>query len=96
MKLIKVYFDFWFISIPLTYIILNTIYCLILELLDLVLNTDKIDKLLRHSDSLDIDKYEKSYQFHLFSKGNLDKSDLQELELRKDKSTKAMYDIFKV
>ena len=69
---------------------------MILELLDLVLNTNKINKLLRVSDSLDLDKYEELYQFHLFRKENLDKSDLLELELRKDKSAKALYDIFKV
>jgi len=96
MKLIKLYFDLWFITLPLTYIILNGIYFLILELLDLVLNTNKINKLLRVSDSLDLDKYEELYQFQLFRKENLDKSDLLELELRKDKSAKALYDIFKV
>ena len=96
MKLIKLYFDLWFITLPLTYIILNGIYFLILELLDLVLNTNKINKLLRVSDSLDLDKYEELYQFHLFRKENLDQSDLLELELRKDKSAKALYDIFKV
>lgn len=95
MKLIKLYFVFWFITMPITYMILKWIYYLILELLDLVFNTDKIDKLLRNSDSIDIDKYEKSYQFHFFRKGNIDKSDIQELELRKDRSAKELYDIFK-
>jgi hypothetical protein len=56
------------------------IYFIITELLDLLLNSGKINKLLMHSDKLNIDHFETQHENCKIIQSNLNFSNLQELE----------------
>jgi hypothetical protein len=70
------FFGFWFISIPLTILI---IYTVVTELLDLIFNSSKISRLLKHSDSLKSDLLEKEYTIAKERQNKVDQSNLIEL-----------------
>lgn len=73
----KYFLIFWFVSFPLT---IALAYFLITEVLDLIFNTNKISKLLKHSDSLNTNPLEKRYQIDKFNQANFSKSNLMELD----------------
>lgn len=90
---LKYYFLLWFITIPLTYFIVTFI---VTELLDLILNMGKIDRLLKHSDSLNLESLVKQYEVEKFKQSGLSQTFLKELERQTNVSAKKMSDIFKV
>jgi hypothetical protein len=94
-KFLKIYFDYWLISIPISYFFLNLIYQLILELFDLIFNRDKLDNLLTQAERLDITKLEKTYQVHSLKRSTFEKSNLNELDSLKNHSAKSLYNIFR-
>ena len=71
------YVALWFITVPLSILLL---YFLITELLDLIFNTGKINNLLRHSDSININPLEKHYEIEKGRQSSLTKSILMELD----------------
>jgi hypothetical protein len=71
------YFALWFITVPLSILLL---YFLITELLDLIFNTGKINKLLKHSDSININPLDKQYEIEKGRQSSLTKSILMELD----------------
>lgn len=76
-ELLNLYLKFWIFTIPLTIYILKT---LIPELLDLILNTQKIDSLLYHSDNLCKENFENQHIENKKIQANLNPSNLKELE----------------
>lgn len=52
------YFHLWFITFPITFFLLRV---LVFELLDIFLNSRKIDKALLYSDNLDVNSLEKDF-----------------------------------
>lgn len=72
-NILKWYFILFYVTIPVTYI-------LITELLDLIFNSAKINQLLKHSDSIDISPLENQYTIEKDKQLQLSKSDLNELE----------------
>lgn len=95
-KFIKFYFDYWLISIPISYFIINLIYQLILELLDLMFNRDKLDSLLTQAERLDIENLERIYKQHILKRETFEKSNLNELDSLKNFSAKSLYNIFRL
>lgn len=71
------YVALWFITVPLSILLL---YFLITELLDLIFNTGKINKLLKHSDSININPLDKQYEIEKGRQSSLTKSILMELD----------------
>jgi hypothetical protein len=71
------YFGLWFITIPLTILI---IYTLITELLDLIFNSHKINKLLKYSDNLNYELLEQQYLTDKERQSKLNQSNLIELD----------------
>lgn len=76
-KFFQLYFTFWFLSIPITIYLL---YTLVIEILDLLFNSFLINNLLKKSDCLNIDSYEKSYLNDKERQLKSNKSNLLELE----------------
>jgi len=72
-SIIKWYFSLFFVTIPVTYI-------LITELLDIIFNSRRINQLLKHSNSIDISTLETQYNIEKDKQFKLSKSDLKELE----------------
>ena len=79
--IISWYFFLWFITIPVSIYIL---YHLITELLDLVLNTQKIYQLLKYSDHLEIDQLDIKYQELKTTQAKLNSSNLMEMKRQID------------
>jgi len=77
---IKYILPFWFIILPLTIYLLFILYTIITELLDLIFNGDKINRLLIHSDILNPDSFLKDLENQKRRQSSLDKSNLQEME----------------
>ncbi len=73
----KYFMIFWLVSFPLTAVIF---YFAITEFLDLALNTNKINKLLNYSDTLNTTLLEQQYQIEKRRQSSLTKSTLMELE----------------
>lgn len=71
------YLALWFITVPLSAFL---IYFIITEFLDLIFNTGKINQLLKHSDSLNINPFEQQYKVEKNKQSSLSKSILMELE----------------
>lgn len=78
-EIIERYLDLWFITIPLTYYIVFEIGP---ELLDLILNTTKINRLLHHSDNLDTKTLEKAHYANLEQQKKVNASHKKELEFQ--------------
>lgn len=57
----QTYLNFWFISIPLTFVLA---YKIGTEILDLFLNADKINELNKYSDSLNYEALLKEHQIN--------------------------------
>jgi hypothetical protein len=74
---ISYYWTLGIFTVPITF---YTAYVVITELLDLIFNSNKINKLLKHSDNLDASKYEKQYNKDKFRLSTFEKSNLFELE----------------
>ena len=74
----SLYLGFFFITFPATFLLLHYI---ITELLDLVFNTDKIDKLLSHSDNFNYQKLENEYQNHKTLQCSINKNFLNQLKM---------------
>lgn len=72
-------FRLWFIIFPL---IIFIVYTIVTELLDLFLNTFKINKLLKNSDSLKPSQYIEQYTLDKNRQLNLNSSHLLELDRR--------------
>lgn len=96
------YIDLWFITIPLT---LCIVYVSVLEFLDLVLNTKKINKLIKLSDAFSPTVLEKQHETNLSKKAALDYSRLHLLESEAKnsiipisfyRSNKSIFKIFKI
>lgn len=68
---------FWFVFLPLGIYLLYTITT---ELLDLILNSHKINQMLVHSDNLNSDPLLEQYQTEKSRQSKLQKSNLQEME----------------
>lgn len=96
------FLDFWFITVP---IFIYLIYVFITELLDLVINTRKVKKLLKQFDSLNIESLETEYLDQKAKKDHLNfiKLKILEDEIHKKsiingltyKSAKKIFEIFK-
>lgn len=75
---------FWYATLPLSlfiiYIIICSIYIIITELLDLIFNTRRINKMLKYSDNLNITSLEREFEFHKASQLSLDSSNLKEIK----------------
>ena len=76
-ELIGMYFVLWFITFPLTIFI---VYTVITELLDLIINTGRIDNLLKYSDQIDISNYEVTHHAQRETQSKLSNSNLLEVE----------------
>jgi len=89
-------------SIPVGLFILwylyNVIFLfLIPEFLDLILNSWKINQLLKHSDSIDLKSIETEFQIARERQSNLNQSNLKILEFSmRSNNGKYILDIFKV
>ena len=75
--LIHIYLRFWIITIPISCYLL---YILTIELLDIVLNSSKINTLLKKSDRLNVDYLSYEYEIHKEKQRALEKSTLLEME----------------
>lgn len=75
--ILLMYMRLWFITFPLTIFVL---YKLITEMLDLILNTGKINRILKHSDSLRPELLEGQYREEKNRQNAFDQSCLKELE----------------
>ena len=71
------FFGLWFITVPLT---IFCVYFIITELLDLIFNTNRINQLLKHSDSIDSEQLEQQFKFGKEKQSNFSKSILMELD----------------
>lgn len=80
-KLIELYFGFGFVTIPLT---IYYTYVIITELLDLIFNSGRIDKRLRHSDEIDISDLENRHIANKQIQSKLSESDIIELKRQMD------------
>ena len=73
----QLYISFWFITIPVS---IATVYFTILELLDLILNSGKINQLLKISDAISIDHLKVQHDTEKGKQSNLSRSLLMELK----------------
>lgn len=80
-KAIDLYLEFWIFTIPFSIYLL---YKLIPELLDLVLNTNKISKLLEKSDNLNLEKLKQNHEVNSKKQNSLNESNLLELKRQVD------------
>jgi len=95
-KIVGLYWAFAYFTIPLTILLL---YWVTTELLDLIFNTVRINKLLKHSDNIEISALEDEYLIDKKNMSNCNKSNLIELEkqidyielIEKEKKSKWFY-----
>lgn len=75
--LLQWYLDLWIFTIPFT---LWLVYRIVTELLDLLFNSRKINRLLKHSDTFNLTPLSYQYEIDRERQSQLSKSDLMELE----------------
>ena len=101
-NLTSLYLDLWIITIPIT---LCIAYVFVLEFLDLVLNTKKINNLLKQSDTISLSVLEMQHEANLSKRAALDNSRLHLLEdeakncitpISFYRSNKSIFNIFKI
>jgi hypothetical protein len=73
----QLYVSFWFLTIPIS---ITIFYYTTLELLDLIFNSGKINKLLKNSDLVSIHELKNQYEIEKGKQANLSKSLLMDLE----------------
>ena len=75
--LIHIYFKFWIITIPISCYLL---YILTIEFLDIILNSFKINTLLKKSDRINVDYLLYQYEIQKEKQQAVEKSTLLEME----------------
>ena len=74
---IHIYLKFWVVTIPISCYVL---YILTIELLDIILNSFKINNFLKKSDRLNVDYLHYEYEIQKEKQQALEKSTLLEME----------------
>lgn len=74
--ILALYFSLWMITMPLTIWVL---FKVITELLDLILNTGKLNKLLEHSDNLDYSSLKDEHLLNMIDRNKVNESFAKEL-----------------
>ncbi len=71
------YLGLWFITLPLTILFIVHV---VPEMLDIIFNTGRINKMLKYSDNLDIESMKTEYNFQRNRRLILNSSNLEEVK----------------